>query len=407
MNTAVERHLPALRHLRHDLHRHPELMFEEKWTGGVVARELRALGIEPVEGLGAERAEDSQKRRGTGVIALLPATADPAQAPTVALRADMDALPIIEATGKDYASTTPGLMHACGHDGHTTMLLGAARVLAETKSRPNNVVFLFQPAEEGGAGAEKLVRDGALDGRLLGKRVDAVFGLHGWPDQPLGTVAIRAGPMLAATDDYIVTIRGKGGHAAQPHLCVDPIVVTAEIITALQTIVSRRISPFEPVVITIGAVHAGTVNNVIPDTAEFIGTLRTLSPEGRALAETEFKRIVSDIASAHGASADINWHRGYPVTRNDERATETVRRVATRHLGASHLLHREHPTMGGEDFAYYSQVVPSAFFFLGLRPAHQASYPGLHTPQFDFNDDALGVGIEMMVGLAMEEHPGR
>lgn len=362
--------------------------------------------VEAVDQDGAsDRVEGScelGERRGAGVVALLEATGDPERAGTVALRADMDALPIAEATGAAYASEAPGVMHACGHDGHTAMLLGAARVLAESVSRPNNVVFLFQPAEEGGAGAEKLVRDGALDGRLVGKSVDAVYGLHGWPDQPLGTVSIRPGAMLAATDDFVVTVRGKGGHAAQPHLCVDPIVVTAKIITALQTVASRRVSPFEPFVLTVGAVHAGSVNNVIPDKAEFIGTLRTLSPAARSMGESEFKRIVTGVAAAHGATVEIAWNRGYPVTRNDARATETVKRVASALLGASNVLEREHPTMGGEDFAYYTERAPSAFFFLGLCPVGRGPYPGLHTAEFDFNDDALPTGAAMLAGLALE-----
>lgn len=390
-------HLPALRAIRHDLHRHPELMFTERRTSAVVVRELEALGLKPVTGIGAEKPGD----KGTGVVALIPATSNPKSAPTIALRADMDALPIAESTGKAYESETPGLMHACGHDGHTTILLGAARVLVETPSRPNNIVLLFQPAEEGGAGAEKMCRDGALDGRLLGHKVDAIYGLHGWPDQPLGTVATRAGAMLAGTDDFIVTVRGKGGHAAQPHLCVDPILVAAQIITALQAIASRRISPFEPLVLTVAAVHAGTVNNVIPDAAEFIGTLRTLSTEARELGEHEFRRIVTGVAEAHGASADIQWHHGYPVTLNDPGATERIMQVAGRVVGEERVLVREHPTMGGEDFAYYGPHAKTGFFFLGLCRTGEGAAAGLHTPGFDFNDEALGPGIEMMAGLAL------
>lgn len=394
----IEKHLPSLRELRRDLHRHPELCFTEERTSGVVARELQALGLKPVTGLGAQ----VRGERGTGVAALIPATKNAEKARTVGLRADMDALPIHENTGCAYASATPGLMHACGHDGHTTMLIGAARVLMETKDRPNNVVLIFQPAEEGGAGAEKMCRDGVLDGRVLGHKVESVFGLHGWPDQPLGTVAVRAGPMLAATDDFVVTVRGKGGHAAQPHLCVDPIVATAQVISAVQTIASRRFNPFEPMVLTVAAVHAGTANNIIPDTAEFIGTMRTVSPEARRLGEFEFKRVVASMAASLGCAADIQWNTGYPMTTNHPEATERVRKVARAAVGDSNLHVREHPTMGGEDFAYYGDHAKAAFFFLGLRKADKAPFAGLHTPEFDFNDEAMPAGIAMLAGLGLE-----
>lgn len=386
--------LATITALRRDLHAHPELCFEERRTSAVVQRELSALGIAHRAGLA----------KGTGVLGFLPATTDPARAPTIALRADMDALPIQETSGRAHASTTAGVMHACGHDGHTAILLGAASALSRVAHRPNNVILLFQPAEEGGGGAELLCREGALSGAILGGRpVDQVYGLHGWPELPLGSVATRAGPLLASTDDFVVTIRAKGGHAAYPHLCIDPIVISAQIITALQTIASRRVAPADSVVVSVASLHAGgPANNIIADHACFVGTIRALRASTRALAEEEFKRIVLHTASAHGASAEIQWHQGYPVTENNAAATERFRRVARAVLPPERIIDRDHATMGGEDFSYYGHHAKACFFFLGLRPHGAASMPGLHTAEFDFNDDALPLGIELMSRLALE-----
>jgi len=393
----VEGAVPHVTAIRRDLHRHPELMFEERRTSAVVCRELEALGIEHKAGLAG----------GTGVLGFLPATRAPdsARRPptrTVALRADMDALPIEEQTGAPHASTVRGVMHACGHDGHTSILLGAARVLSQLPDRPHHVMFIFQPAEEGGAGGEKMCRDGALAGSVLGTKVDVIYGLHGWPELPLGHVATRSGPLLASTDDFIVTIRGRGGHAAYPHLCIDPVVVAAHVITALQTIASRRVNPVDAVVVTVADLRAGShANNIIADSATFNGTIRTLRDDTRALAEQEFKKIVAGVCESLGARAEIEWHVGYPSTRNDEGATERFRRIARETLGPQRYQEREHPTMGGEDFSFYGRHVPACFFFLGLKPEGGAC-PGLHTPKFDFNDAALPTGIEMMCRLATE-----
>lgn len=398
LRAAVNAVVPGVRDIRHDLHRHPELMFEERRTSGVVARELSALGIKHVAGLAG----------GTGVLGYLPATVDPSRAAagvkTVALRADMDALPIPENTGKPYASLTPGAMHACGHDGHTSMLLGVARTLAGMAHRPNNVLFVFQPAEEGGAGGEKMCEGGVLSGKLLGTPADVIYGLHGWPELPLGSVATRDGPLLAATDEFTLTVTGKGGHAAYPHLCIDPIVVSAQIVTALQTISSRRASPVDAVVVTVGSIHGGHAENVIPHSVELTGTIRSLKAETRAMCEREFRQIVTGIAQTMGATATIQWRVGYPVTENHPEPTARFRAVARDVLGAQHVLERESPTMGGEDFAFYGKHVPACFFFLGLRPEGRDTYPGLHTPEFDFNDDALPLGIELFVRLATAAH---
>lgn len=404
---SIEDLLPEAVEFRHDLHRHPELMFEESRTAERVAQALRDIGLAVVDGLAPEAGGE----RGTGIVAYLPATVgDASKARTIGLRADMDALPILEATGLPYSSSKPGVMHACGHDGHTTILLTAARALSRIEERSNHIVFCFQPAEEGGAGGEKMCADGAIDGTALqkehgiGTRVDMMFGLHGWPELALGQVATRTGPLLAATDEFEVTVRGRGGHAAQPERAIDPVVVAAHIVTALQTIASRRTEPNDAVVVTVGSIHAGAAHNVIPDTAELRGTVRTLLPETRAMAEAEFRRICQSIASAFGAECDISWHSGYPVTFNDPGATEHFRTVARSVLGEkaeTHLIEKDKPTMGGEDFSYYGHHCPACFFLLGLRPDHMDAYPNVHTPKFDFNDDAIGLGVELFCALAL------
>lgn len=407
LRQSVQELLPQAIEFRHDLHRHPELMFEESRTAQRVAACLDELAIPYVSGL----APETPGNQGTGIVAYLPATVDdPENAPTIGLRADMDALPILEATDLPYSSTTPGVMHACGHDGHTTILLTAARILSTTDKRPNNIVFCFQPAEEGGAGGEKMCADGALDGSALqkahgiGTKVDMMFGLHGWPEFELGKIATRTGPLLAATDEFEVIVRGRGGHAAQPERSIDPVVVAAHIVTALQTIASRRTEPNDAVVVTVGSIHAGEAHNVIPDTAELRGTIRTLLPETRTMAEQEFRRISQSIAAAFGAEADIQWHAGYPVTFNDPQATEHFRTVARSVLGENadtHLIEKDKPTMGGEDFSYYGHHCPASFFLLGLRPPHMDAYPNVHTPKFDFNDDAIALGVETFCALAL------
>lgn len=391
LRTLISNELPRSIELRHTLHRTPELGYEETETARLIAARLTELGIEHTTGLA----------RGTGVLAYLPATGiDPSSASTVGLRADIDALPITEDTGKPYSSTVPGKMHACGHDGHTANLLACASVLASLGSRPNNVTLLFQPAEEGGAGADAMIADGALNGTRLGSPVDVMYGLHGWPDMPLGHIGVRNGPLLAATDEFVVTVRGKGGHAAFPHVCIDPVLAGAEIVSALQSIASRRTSPTDSTVCTVGAFNAGSAPNVIPDEAVLRGTIRTLRPETRALAEEDFRRIVDGVAGSFRCIAGIDWHAGYPVTQNDPRATDAVRAAADATIGEGNLVELSEPFMGGEDFSYYSQHVPSSFFVLGLKPAGADAYPQLHTPRFDFNDDALPIAIEMFTRLA-------
>ncbi|MBX3381491.1 MAG: amidohydrolase [Phycisphaeraceae bacterium] len=388
--------LPSLIAIRHDLHAHPELNYQEKRTSELVQRELALLapsGLTLKAGLA----------KGTGVLAYLPPTDKSREGkPSVGLRADMDALPITESTGKKYSSTVPGVMHACGHDGHVTLLLGAARVLSKLANRPRGVHFLFQPAEESGAGADAMCRDGVLDGKVIGPKIERMYGLHGWPTLALNVVGSRPGAMLAATDDVIVTITGEQSHAAYPHYAKDPILCVAQCLISLQQLVARNSSPFDNIVCSMTMIKGGTANNIIPREAQFQGTIRTLTPEARALAKKRFFEIVNGVAAAHDCKAQIDWHEGYPVTFNDPALTEKWFATATRTLGEKRVHRIPEPTMGGEDFSYYAQKVPSVFFTLGLQRPDDKNPATLHQPEFDFNDDALATGVEMFVALATE-----
>jgi amidohydrolase len=393
--TLIREALPDIIRLRRDLHAHPELAFQEHRTSGVVAAELARLGVRAKTGMAG----------GTGVLGYLPATDPRGQSlPAVALRADMDALPLTEKTGAPYSSTNPGVMHACGHDGHTANLLGVARVLSRLP-RPRPVLLVFQPAEEGGGGGERMCEEGALRGEHhggLGNPVGEIFGLHGWPQYELGVVGSRPGPLLASTDNFEVTVIGTQAHAAYPHLSADPILATAHIITALQSIASRTIAPQDSIVVTVAQVNAGTASNIIPGEARFIGTMRTITDETRLLGRRRFHEIVAQTAQAFACRAEIDWQEGYPVTRNDPALTDRFFRVARRALGDERVHLVEHPTMGGEDFSYYGRHVPACFFVLGVRPKGCETCPSLHQAEYDFNDDALPVGIETMCRLATE-----
>lgn len=393
-DNAIKANLDEVVAIRHDLHAHPELGYQERRTSSIVVKELERLGVKHRPGLAG----------GTGVLALLPATSSPDSAPTIALRADMDALPIFENTGKPYASTNTGVMHACGHDGHTSILLGTARVLAESE-RPNNILLLFQPAEEGGAGGKRMCDDGALDGTVLGKPVDRIFGLHGYPLQNVGQISTRKGALLASADGFEITIRGKGGHAAMPHFGIDPVVVASHVIVALQTIASRNVSPLDSIVVTIGQVKAGSASNIIPDEALLVGTLRALNKATRELGQRRIKEIAESVAGAFGASVEMSWMYGYPVTWNDPVAADDFRRAVSSEFGDSLLPQDVEPVMGAEDFSFYAERVPACFYWLGLLPDGQERYPNLHAPEFDFNDDAIPVGIRAMCSLALASYP--
>ncbi|MBO6512616.1 MAG: amidohydrolase [Phycisphaerales bacterium] len=380
--------------IRRDLHAHPELKFKESRTSQVVQKVLTDLGIEFVANIGGK-----EPNTGTGVVAHIPATTDqPGEC--IGLRADMDALPITEMSDLPHKSTIEGVMHACGHDGHTAILIGAAKVLSAMEHRPNPVTLVFQPAEEGGAGADKLIRDGALDG-IVGPPIQRMYGLHGWPAETVGHISTRPGAMLAATDMFTVTIKGTQAHAAYPHLGVDPIVAASHIVTAAQSIVSRSTKPTDSVVLSITTIHSGTAFNVIPTAAIMQGTIRTLSDESRSSTKAKFAQIAESVAQGLGCSASIEWIPGYPVTKNDPHEAERVLEIA-RSVGiCSESAIVEEPTLGGEDFSFYAQKVPSCFFFMGLAHDEQTPFPGLHTPSFDFNDQSIPLGVEMMCRLAL------
>jgi amidohydrolase len=377
--------LPQVTSLRHELHAHPELAYQEAETSRRVLERIRGLpGLKIQTGLAG----------GTGIVATLTGR-KPGKC--VALRAELDALPIHEETGKPYASKTPGRMHACGHDGHTACLVGAAMVLSQmADDLAGTIKFIWQPAEESGGGGQKMVADGVLDS----PKVDAAFALHGWPSLPVGAVGVRPGPVLAATNPWTLTIHGKGAHAAYPHKGIDPIVIGAHIIVAWQTIVSRGTAPTDSCVVTVGRFSAGSAENIIPPAATLAGTIRTLTPETRARAVAEVRRIAERTAEAFGARAEIEIREGYPAMINDATAAAFVERVARDVVGDSSVETGEPPSLGGEDFAYYAQRVPCAFWRLGVRDPTAADMPGLHHPQYDFNDAALPFGIRMHCEIA-------
>ena len=383
--------LQYLTDLRHDFHAHPEIGYAEHRTSERICEELTKAGVEFRNGLAG----------GTGVLAWIPGEdADR----TIGLRADIDALPIEETSGVPWASSYPGRMHACGHDGHTTILLGTARALAEhskTHPLPAPVVMLFQPAEEGGGGGLKMVQDGCLDGSIAPWKVSQMFGLHGWPDVREGMVGSRVGPLLAAADRFEITIEGKGAHAAQPFKSIDPITTAAAIVTALQTIVSRNVDPLEAAVVSVTTIHSGSAFNVIPTEAKITGTSRSLDQEVRTLLERRIGEVSQQIALAHGCTATIEYERGYPVTRNHPQAVNTFMDLARTELGDAAVYEVERPFMGAEDFSYYGEVVPACFFLLGLLPPDETSMPLLHASDFDFNDSALEIGVRMFSRLAL------
>ena len=364
---------------RRHLHMHPELGYKEHATARFVAERLRAHGIEVRTGV-AE----------TGVVGLIRG-GRPGK--TVLLRADMDALPIQEENDLPYRSQNPGVMHACGHDGHTAILLSAARVLAERRARlAGNVKVAFQPAEEGGGGAERMIAEGVLED----PHVDAVFGLHLTQERPAGTVGARPGPIAAAADNFQLEIVGRGGHAAKPHTCVDAALVAAQVMVSLHAIVSREVKPSEPAVITVGVIQAGTAPNVIPERALLAGTVRTFDEQLRQDLARRVEEVAVGVAHAMRAEATCTYDWGYPVVVNEPAMAELVREVAREVVGAERLVEQEQG-MFGEDFAYFLQQRPGCFFNLGTRNEAKGLTSGHHHPRFDIDEDALPIGVEMLV----------
>jgi hippurate hydrolase len=371
--------IPELVALRRDLHAHPELGLEEVRTSELVARELTALGYSVTRGLAK-----------TGLVATL---SNGTGARSVGIRADMDALPIFEETGLPYASKTPGLMHACGHDGHTAMLLGAARAIAERRNFDGTVHLIFQPAEENVGGARIMVEEGLFERFPC----DAVFGLHNDPDVPFGTFVFRDGPIMAAVDECRITINGKGGHGAEPQATSDPIVAAASIVMALQSIVSRNIHPMDPSVVTVGAFHAGQASNVIPERAELVVGIRSFDPVVRDELERRIRLIAEGQAASYGMSASVDYQRSYDATINHTAETEFLRALATRFAGPEQVTEMARPSMGSEDFAYMLKERPGSYFFLGARVSEDDR--PLHHPGYNFNDDLLPIGAAFWTEL--------
>lgn len=374
---------PEITAWRRDLHQHPEILFEVHRTAALVTERLRAFGCdEVVTGLGR-----------TGVVGVIRGR-ESASGKVVGLRADMDALPIEEATGAPHASKTPGAMHACGHDGHTAMLLGAAKYLAETRNFDGTVLVIFQPAEEGGGGGREMCADGMMDRW----NVTEVYGLHNWPGRPVGSFSIRSGTFFAATDTFEITVEGKGGHAAKPQETVDPTVTSAHLVLALQSIVSRNSDPVSQIVVSVTAIESSSkAFNVIPSRVTLRGTVRTMSRENRDMAEARVKAIAEATCMAFGATAHVRYHRGYPVMANHEAQTDFAREVARSVSGQCD----EAPlVMGGEDFAYMLEERPGAYILLG-----NGDTAPVHHPAYDFNDEAIPAGCSWFAGIAEARMP--
>jgi amidohydrolase len=364
---------------RQHLHTIPELSFDLHKTSAFVTEKLKEFGCDEVAtGLAK-----------TGVVAVIKGRLG--DGPTIGLRADMDALPIAEATGRPYQSQTEGKMHACGHDGHTAMLLGAAKYLTETRNFAGSVAVIFQPAEEGGGGGNVMVKEGMME--RFG--IEKVFGMHNMPGLPVGQFAIRPGPIMAATAEFTIRVKGKGGHAAMPHHTIDPIVIASQIVAAFQTIASRSADPIESVVVSVTKFHAGDAYNVIPESAELAGTVRTLKKEVAQLARERIHSICQGIAAAQGASVTIDYDANYPVTFNHAEETVFAGDVAAVIAGDAHVHRAMPPVMGGEDFSYMLEARPGAFIFIG-----NGDTASLHHPAYDFNDEIISHGISYWVRLA-------
>lgn len=366
---------------RRDIHANPETAFEEHRTAALVAGKLVDWGIETHCGIG-----------GTGVVGVLHGGDGGRR---IGLRAEMDALPMQEANTFPHASRQPGKFHGCGHDGHTAMLLGAARYLAATRAFSGTVTFLFQPGEEGGGGARRMLEDGLLDRFPC----DEVYAVHNRPSLPAGDIAVRAGAVMAAADEFHAHIRGRGGHAASPHHCADPVMAAVQLVAAWQPLISRRTDPLDAAVISVTELHAGSAFNVIPADAWLRGTVRTLEPRTQDRLAADMAEVAQGIARAYGVAIDLDYRRGYPVTINHPDAVARAARVAEDLVGAARVHRGLPPSMGADDFSYLLQQRPGAYLWLGT--AVEGADCSLHNPNYDFNDDVLPLGASLFARLAM------
>ncbi len=381
LKTLIHEHRDRIIQTRRELHQIPEPAYTERKTSARVAAYLAGEGLEVRTGIAKY-----------GVVGLME-TGRPG--PAMMIRADMDALPLEEETGLPYASLHAGAMHACGHDGHMAMVLGAAGVLGKIKdSLRGSIKFIFQPAEEGPGGAKPMIEEGVMEN----PRVDYAFGCHLWPGIPEGTLGVKAGVVMAAMDRFDIRIVGKGGHGAMPHLCVDALEVGTQVVNALQRVVSRQMNPLQPAVVTVGSFHAGTTFNVIPGEAVMSGTTRTFDADIWNSCEDRLKKIVRGVCDSMGAAFDLTYWKGYPPTINDSSMADLVRRCAEKVVGRDRVFEPE-PTMGGEDMSYYLERAKGCLFFLGV--GGEGAFP-LHHPKFDFNEDLLLLGVETYCRLALD-----
>ena len=371
---------------RRDIHQHPELKFEENRTSDLVAAKLEKFGIEIHRGLAK-----------TGVVG----TIRNGDGPSIGLRADMDALPLEEKNTFKHASSNPGKMHACGHDGHTAMLLGAAKHLASKKKFKGTVHFIFQPAEEGGGGGELMIKEGLFEMFPA----DSVYGLHNWPEMPAGIFGVGSGPIMAAADSFDLIINGLGGHAAMPDKCIDPIVIASQVVNALQAIPSRNTHPVDSLVISVTQIHAGDAYNVIPDSVTMKGSVRTFQTETRKEIPSSMLRVAEGVCQAFGANCELNYMLGYPATVNSVPETDISEKAVVDLLGEDNIIRNPTPSMASEDFSYMLEKRPGCYVWLGIAPKEGVSAELLHSSRYDFNDDVLTIGASYWVKLVENELP--
>ena len=383
---SINQMLNEMKSWRQDLHKIPEIGLEEYETSKYIKNKLKEFNVNFKEGYS-----------NTGLVAWVKGNKGNSNK-SIGLRADFDALPMPEKNNFEYKSSKDGMMHACGHDGHTSMLLGAAKYISENNDFDGTVYFIFQPGEEGFAGGKKMIEDGLFDDFSI----DEVYALHNWPDLPLGSFGVNSGPMMAAVDEFDIIVKGKGGHAAFPQLVIDPIIVASQIVTAIQTIISRSTDPVDKALISITKIHGGTAYNVIDDEVKLSGTIRTFKPETRSFIEKKIEEIANGIAKAHGAGANIEFDliNKYPPTINSKKESEFAAKIAKKMVGEENVNTNIDPSMGGEDFSYLLNKKPGSYLYIGQGDENHKAH--LHTTKYDFNDNLLPIGVNYWVNLVKE-----